>query len=627
MFHVLSQQRTVHHISHVRDVGEGQSLDVAWVDVFHILTVALAEDDLFDAGPLGCKDLFLDAAHGKHLSTQGDFAAHRQVLAHLSLGEGAGQRGEHGDASAWAVLGNRALGNVNVDVPLVKHVGRQAEPIGVGLQMLQGDDGRLFHDVAEVAGQRQLARARRQRRLDEQDVASTRRPSEPGDDPRHLVAFVPVFGSGDSEDVVQVFCTDLDVVGLFEGDLFGAVTHNFGESLVQPAYATLVGVLFHHRLDGCHRHFQVRFREARFVEVLGEEVALADLDFLFHGVAADVDDFHAVAQRGLNGAQVVARGEEHDLAQVVIEVEVVVVEGVVLLGVEDFEQGRGGVSVVVAAELVETSDTGSTVGASASTESASDDPALSEPEAVESAAGAGTSRPAAEAPAPPANAETLEEAASAERTVARETATESQAKEPASRRRTVKPAPEAAEKLLADDADTSGTVDWLDTLEADESLEPDTPEHGRLPRGANTHVFILYVVAQAEEGFSGTDILEILLACDLRFGDMDFFHRHERASGRGPIEFSVANMMKPGVFDIDNMEPLQTRGLMFFVTLPGPSDMLKAFDYMYETVKVVAKSLGGDIQDETRSVITRQSLEHMRQQIRELERRLLVRRN
>jgi cell division protein ZipA len=48
---------------------------------------------------------------------------------------------------------------------------------------------------------------------------------------------------------------------------------------------------------------------------------------------------------------------------------------------------------------------------------------------------------------------------------------------------------------------------------------------------------------------------------------------------------------------------------------------------MYETVKVVAKALDADIQDETRSVITRQSLEHMRQQIRELERRLLVRRN
>lgn len=199
--------------------------------------------------------------------------------------------------------------------------------------------------------------------------------------------------------------------------------------------------------------------------------------------------------------------------------------------------------------------------------------------------------------------------------------------DPATRRRTVKPASDAALAPSEVTGNDAGTVDWLDTLEPEQEADVDGPEHGRLPRGANTHVFILYVVARLEEGFSGMDILETLLACDLRFGDMDFFHRHERASGRGAIEFSVANMMKPGVFDIDNMEPLQTRGLMFFVTLPGPADMLKAFDYMYETTKVVAKALDADIQDETRSVITRQSLEHMRQQIRELERRLLVRRN
>ena len=200
------------------------------------------------------------------------------------------------------------------------------------------------------------------------------------------------------------------------------------------------------------------------------------------------------------------------------------------------------------------------------------------------------------------------------------------------RRRTVKPPPDDGDLPATEEVRDAGTVDWLDSLDPDEEdeselTEAESPEHGRLPRGADTHVFILYAVARSEEGFSGTDILETLLACDLRFGDMDFFHRHEQASGRGPIEFSVANMMKPGVFDIDNMEPLQTRGLMFFVTLPGPTDMLKAFDYMYETAKVVAKALNGDIQDETRSLVTRQSLEHMRQQIRELERRLLVRRN
>ena len=169
--------------------------------------------------------------------------------------------------------------------------------------------------------------------------------------------------------------------------------------------------------------------------------------------------------------------------------------------------------------------------------------------------------------------------------------------------------------------DTPETMDWLDSLEAP---EPEPEPEVRLPRDIDPHVFVLNVEARSEHGFSGSDILAVLLACDLRFGDMDFFHRHEQSAGRGPIQFTVCNMMKPGVFDIDAMDHLRTRGLMFFVTLPGPDDMLKAFDYMYETAKVVARNLDGDVLDETRSAITRQSLEHMRQQIRELERRIAM---
>jgi cell division protein ZipA len=165
------------------------------------------------------------------------------------------------------------------------------------------------------------------------------------------------------------------------------------------------------------------------------------------------------------------------------------------------------------------------------------------------------------------------------------------------------------------------TMDWLEGLEVPEA-EPE-PE-ARLPRDVDPHVFVLNVMSRSEVGFSGSDILGVLLACDLRFGDMDFFHRHEHRAGRGPIQFSVCNMLKPGVFNIDDMGSLRTRGLMFFITLPGPEDMLKAFDYMHETAKAVAKNLDGYLLDETRSGVTRQSIEHMRQQIRELERRVAL---
>jgi cell division protein ZipA len=38
----------------------------------------------------------------------------------------------------------------------------------------------------------------------------------------------------------------------------------------------------------------------------------------------------------------------------------------------------------------------------------------------------------------------------------------------------------------------------------------------------------------------------------------------------------------------------------------------------------VARNLGGEVLDESRSALTRQSLEHSRQKIRDLERRLLA---
>lgn len=184
------------------------------------------------------------------------------------------------------------------------------------------------------------------------------------------------------------------------------------------------------------------------------------------------------------------------------------------------------------------------------------------------------------------------------------------------------PTPDFLVGLTSEGPSADGGPDWLEGRAPPVEKKPAA---GKLPREVDTEVFMLNVVARSERGFSGEDIMQILLACDLRFGDMNFFHRHEYEAGRGAIQFSVANMMQPGVFDIDNMADTHTPGLVFFLTLPGPDDMMKAFDYMLETAQAVARNLGGDVLDESRSVLTRQTLDHSRQQIRDLERRLLAR--
>lgn len=139
----------------------------------------------------------------------------------------------------------------------------------------------------------------------------------------------------------------------------------------------------------------------------------------------------------------------------------------------------------------------------------------------------------------------------------------------------------------------------------------------------NQEVFVINVAAKSEP-FKGPDLLHILLACDLRFGEMDIFHRHEKANGTGAVQFSMANSVQPGIFDLDDIDNFSTPSVSFFMSVPGADDPMQAFDYMVETAQCLVKNLDGEMRDESRSVMTLQTLEHCRQRIRDFERRQLT---
>ena len=137
------------------------------------------------------------------------------------------------------------------------------------------------------------------------------------------------------------------------------------------------------------------------------------------------------------------------------------------------------------------------------------------------------------------------------------------------------------------------------------------------PQETDTEVVVIHVLAREPAGFPGEALLKIFHACDVRHGEMDIFHRHEQEKGQGPVQFSVANVTRPGTFDVAAMDALHLPGLSFFLRLPGPSRPLEAFDCMLETARVVARNLDGELQDESHSVFTTQTAEHCRQRIRE----------
>ncbi len=156
------------------------------------------------------------------------------------------------------------------------------------------------------------------------------------------------------------------------------------------------------------------------------------------------------------------------------------------------------------------------------------------------------------------------------------------------------------------------------------TVEARTFHNTSLPNSAAQEVIIVNVISKDPSGFKGQDLLQILLACDLRFGNMNIFHRYEKANGKGAVQFSVANLVEPGIFDLDRIDNFSTPGLCFFLALPGPEKAIVAFNYMIETAQVLVKNLQAELRDEAHSVMTQQTIEHCRQRIRDFERKQLT---
>ncbi len=140
-------------------------------------------------------------------------------------------------------------------------------------------------------------------------------------------------------------------------------------------------------------------------------------------------------------------------------------------------------------------------------------------------------------------------------------------------------------------------------------------------RSAASLVLITHVVPHDDEGFCGEDILYLVNNCDLRHGEKGIFHRFEQENGEGRVQFSMANSFNPGTFDPETLLHERIHGVSLFMSLPGPEKAMDAFEAMSEMASVIARNLGGEVHDETHSIMALQTIEHNRQQVRDFVRK------
>lgn len=138
-------------------------------------------------------------------------------------------------------------------------------------------------------------------------------------------------------------------------------------------------------------------------------------------------------------------------------------------------------------------------------------------------------------------------------------------------------------------------------------------------------VLVLNVKLPDNKLISGSALLPMLLTLGFKFGDQDIFHRHVNSNGKGPVLFSLANMFKPGNFDIDNLENFSTGGISLFMILPIEGEPHQVFNMMHNAARKIADEFSAQIYDGRRTLLSKQSLQQYVEKIREFERQRLIR--
>ncbi len=153
----------------------------------------------------------------------------------------------------------------------------------------------------------------------------------------------------------------------------------------------------------------------------------------------------------------------------------------------------------------------------------------------------------------------------------------------------------------------------------------DAPADARDEVAPEEELIVMQVLARGRDGFEVGALTTRVASAGLIFGDFNIFHRYKGGRPqRQFIEYSMANAVEPGVFDLSD-GGMRTKGVAFFMQLPVPSEPMEVFEDMVRVATDLAATLDGELRDERQGVITPQTIEHCRERGREFNRRQQIR--
>jgi cell division protein ZipA len=158
-------------------------------------------------------------------------------------------------------------------------------------------------------------------------------------------------------------------------------------------------------------------------------------------------------------------------------------------------------------------------------------------------------------------------------------------------------------------------IDNASDIGASEQQAPEAPIVPPALAKNRPEKYVVMNVMAVGQPFKGQELLECLVEQDMALGEMSIFHR-ERS---GQTQFSLMNAVEPGSFDLNTMNEIETPAVSMFMRVHELRQPIRVFEQMLHVAAALAEELGGEVRDESRSVMTTQTIEHCRQELEDYE--------
>ena len=129
--------------------------------------------------------------------------------------------------------------------------------------------------------------------------------------------------------------------------------------------------------------------------------------------------------------------------------------------------------------------------------------------------------------------------------------------------------------------------------------------------GVDPFLITLHIVAPEGQIIHGPRLQALFEQRGYHFGEMSIFH----SLNQGSIVFSIAKLVEPGIFDVNDSSSFETPGITMILQLPAPIAADVAFEVLISEASELANALGCSILDGDHSTLSRQTIQHLRDSV------------